>query len=166
MSPKSKLPEPSDLAYCDTSSARIIVCESTGRWAVALRRELGPLAAHLEETRSVIACWDRLAEVPESLIVAEVTTGNLERLLAKMARLESQFPRARVVVVADRRLADHEWLMREIGATMFVTSPRRLAPLAELARRHLAARSSQPSGVLERIWSELPWAEKAERQGP
>ena len=59
--------------------AHLIVCEPSGRWAVALRRELGP-SARVFETRSVAECWERLARSPGSFVVVEATAGNLEPL--------------------------------------------------------------------------------------
>ena len=147
-----------------TGRPRVIVGERSGRWAVALRRELGP-AVRVYEARSVAECWESLAQAPRSLLVVELTPGNLESLLERMARRERQFPRARVAVVADRRLADYAWLLGEAGAVVFVTSPRRLTGLAELARRHLAAQPEPPAGTTERIWAGLPWKEHARGRG-
>jgi hypothetical protein len=136
--------------------ARLIVCEPSGRWAVALRRELGS-SPRVYEARSVAESWASLAQAPASLLVVEVMPGNLAALLGRMARREREFPRARVAVVADRRLAGHQWLLREAGALTFITSPRRLQGLAELARRHLAAVPEPPAGTPEWIWATLPW---------
>lgn len=136
----------------------MILCERSGRWAVALGRELGP-TFRIYQTRSVTECWDRLAESPESLVVVELTLGNVERLLARMACMDREFPAARVAVVADRQLGEYEWLLCEAGAVMFVTSPRRLASLAELTRRHLALRPELGAemDLTERIWAGLVW---------
>jgi len=143
-----------------SAAARIITSEPSGRWAVALRRELGGEAT-VEEARSVAECWQRLADAPASMVVVEVTTGNVEALLARLAQRQREFPRSRVAVVAERRLAGYEWLLREAGAVMFVTSPRRLAPLAAAARRHLEAQPEPAVGTAERIWAGLPWSEHA-----
>ncbi len=144
---------------------RVVVGERSGRWAVALRRELGP-EPRVYEARSVADCWESLAQAPGSLLVVEVTPGNLEALLARMARREREFPRARVAVVADRRLADHEWLLREAGTVLFVTSPRRLAGLAELVRRHLATQPEPQAGTTQQLWASLPWKEQASGRAP
>jgi hypothetical protein len=161
MSPNEPISTPS-ASRRGAASARVITSETSGRWAVALRRELGP-AVPLEQTRSVAECWERLARAPASLLVLELTASNVEALLGRMARREREYPRARVAVVAGRDLAGYEWLVREAGAVAFVTSPRRLAPLAELARRHLARRPDEPAGVAERIWAGLPWGEHVRR---
>lgn len=136
---------------------RLIVCEQTGRWAVALRRQL-PESLRARETRSVPACWEMLAEGPAGFVVLELTAGNVDAVLARMARLERDFPLARAAVVAARSMASYRWLLREAGAVDFVTSPRRLAPLADVACRHLDQAPRGPQSATERIWSELPWA--------
>ena len=89
--------------------------------------------------------------------MVEVTAGNLEAFLARMAQREREFPRTRVTVVADRPLTGYEWVVREAGAVMFLTSPRRMALLGDLARRHLATLPKQPLEITERIRAHLPW---------
>ena len=138
---------------------RLIVCERSGRWAVGLRRELGDLHLPVQETRSVAECWDVLAGTPASLVVVELTAAVAGDLLGRMARLQRDFPLARVAMVADRSLADYEWLMRESGVVYFTCSPRRLGPLARLASRHLARAPAPPQSVTQRIWASLPWKE-------
>ena len=76
-----------------------------------------------------------------------------------MARLEREFPLARVAVVAERRLAACQWLLREAGAVHFVTSSRQAGPLAELACRHLANVPTPSQSTSDRIWAALPWEE-------
>ncbi len=137
--------------------ARLIVCERSGRWAVAMRRELVADGIRVHETRSLAECWEVLAAAPGSFVVVELTPANAETLLGRMAWLHSEFPLARITVVADRGLAAYEWLMREAGAVYFTCSPRRLGPAARLVRRHLDQVPSPPQSVVERIWASLPW---------
>jgi hypothetical protein len=141
------------------AAARLIVCERTGHWAVALRRELADAGVRVYETRSIPDCWNMLAESPGSFLVVELTAANVEGLLHRLARRERDFPLARVAVVVDRALADHEWLLREAGAVHFTCSPRRLRPLAELACRHLAQVPAPQQSLAERVWAGLPWKE-------
>ena len=82
--------------------ARLIVCERTGRWAVALRRELADAGVRVWETRTLADCWSELAESPASFVVLELR-GDVAGLLALLARQPREFPLARVAVVADRR---------------------------------------------------------------
>lgn len=137
--------------------ARLIVCEKSGRWAVALRRELGA-KPRVYETRSLPECWEELAASPASWLLLEVTAANLEGLMVRLESLGRDFPAARAVVCGDRPLASREWLLREAGATHAVFSPRELAPVARLAVRHLAGVSLPPQSLRERVWERLPWS--------
>jgi hypothetical protein len=141
------------------AAARLIVCERTGRWAVALRRELADAGVRVYETRAVADCWYMLAESPGSFLVVELTATNAEALLHRLVRQQRDFPLARVAVVADRDLAAYEWLLREAGAVHFTCSPRRLRALADLACRHLAQVPAPQQSLAERIWAGLPWKE-------
>jgi hypothetical protein len=145
----SRLPE-------DAGPADLIVCEQTGRWAVALRRELGAAVA-MRETRNLSECWDSFSQCPAGFVVVEATAGNLDALLHRLGRLERDFPLARVAVVAPRNLAEYEWLLREAGAIAFAVSPRRLGPLADLIRNHLAKAPRPPQDAMQQLWASLPW---------
>lgn len=138
-------------------TSQLLVCEQTGCWAVALRREL-PDGVRLRETRSLTECWDTLAEYPASFVIVEATRANLDPLLRRLARGERDFSEARVAVVASRDMAAHQWLLREAGAVAVVTSPRRLRGLAATACRHMAEAPGVPQSAIERICSGLPWA--------
>ncbi len=137
--------------------ARLIVCERTGRWAVALRGESAFAGVRVWETRSLAECWKLLAESPCSFLVAELTSANADDLLRRLARLEREFPGVRAAVVARRSLADHQWLVREAGAIHFTCSPRQLTPLAEAACRHLCQVEVSEPALSERMWASLPW---------
>ena len=142
--------------YESSPAAKLIVCERTGRWAVALQRELAEAGVRVWETRTLADCRDELVESPASFAVIELgaNVGGLLRLLARQPR---QFPAARLAVVADRSRADHEWLMREAGAVHFLCSPREVAVLARLACRHLAEVPPPQQSLADRIWTSLPW---------
>jgi hypothetical protein len=139
-----------------SAAARLIVCERTGRWAVALRRELAEAGVRVWETRTLADCRDELIANPASFAVIELAAnvGGLLRLLARQPR---QFPAARVAVVADRSSADYETLLREAGAVHFLCSSRQAAVLARLACRHLAEVPPPQQSLAERIWTSLPW---------
>ena len=136
----------------------VIVCERTGQWAAALRRELTTAGVHLAETRSLKEAWESLATAPASMLIIELTAGNVDSLLRRMAWLARDFPRARLAIVASRRLSEYQWLLREAGAVHFLCSPRRIGSLAELAMRHMAAVPMPQQTLVERIWDSLPWA--------
>jgi hypothetical protein len=144
------------LQLLDNSAAKLIVCERSGRWAVALRRELADAGVRVWETRTLADCRDELVENPASFAVIEFgrNVGGLLRLLTSQPH---RFPAARLAVVADRSQADYEWLMREAGAVHFLCSPRQAGLLARLACRHLAQAPAPQQTLAERIWSNLPW---------
>ena len=139
------------------AGARWIVSEHSGRWAIGLRREAGASGIRLHETRSLADAWAMLEQHPASFLVAELTRGNALALLDRIAGLERWFPSARVAVVAERSLAEHEWLAREAGAAWFATSPRALRPVVELAARHMQRVPRVPRGLVEQVWDGLPW---------
>lgn len=138
-------------------AARLIVCERSGRWAAALRREMGGAVAMLQEARSLPGAWDLLDGSPASFVLVELTRAGAADLLRRMARLQRDYPLARVAIVADRRLGSYEWLMREAGAVHFTCSPRQLGPMYRLACRHLAQSPPPRRSAAQRILASLPW---------
>jgi hypothetical protein len=144
--------------------SRLIVCERTGRWAMALRRELAEAGVRVWETRTLADCFRELAESPASFAVLELG-GDFDGLLRRLARRSREFPLAQLAVVADRSLAGYEWLMREAGAVYFLCSPRHVGPLAQLACRHLAQVPSPQQSLTERIWASLPWRQEDKTEG-
>ena len=102
---------------------RWVVCERSGAWAIALRREAAPFDLRLCETRSLADAWAVLEQSPASFLVAELTAANVDSLVDRIAGLERRFPHARAAVVAERSLADCESLVREAGAVWFAASP-------------------------------------------
>jgi hypothetical protein len=138
-------------------SARLIVCERRGRWAVLLRRNVAEAGVRVSETRSLADCRAEIALSPASIAVIELTSNNLGELLKAVGYWERDYPLLRWAAVADRALAGHEWLLREAGAVHFTCSPRQAAPLARLACRHLALIPPPSLSLAERIWASLPW---------
>ena len=145
--------------------ARLIVCERTGRWAVALRLAFERPAVRVYQTRSVPECWEMFGKCPASFVVAELTTANADALLDRMARHQRLFPLGRVAVVAKRSMAAYEPLLREAGAVHFLCSPRQVGRLAQLACRHLAQVPPLQQNLTERIWANLPWGARGEGRG-
>ena len=147
----------------------LIVLERTGEWAVAIRRHLDELAVRLLETRSFDEFWLRMAEHPTALAAWELTESNIRLLTAALVRLQREFPRASAVILAGRRLAACESLVREAGAIHVIDSSRSLPELTEIVRRRASqspvgpARLQQPSGenaeALAEIWTNLPWSD-------
>jgi hypothetical protein len=137
--------------------ARLIVCERTGRWAATLRRELASSGVRVWETRTLDGCFEELTASPASFAVLELS-GDLSELLRHLARQRREFPAARSAVVAERRQAGYEWLLREAGVVHFLCSPRRAGLLGQMAYRHLVQTPPVQQSITDRIWSSLPWS--------
>ena len=148
----------------------LILLERTGGWAGALRRELGERPVRLVETRSFDECWQQLAAAPAALVAWELTAANLPQMVRSLLRLDRDFPGAAAIVMAERRLAAAQGLLREAGALHFVTSPRSLGPVAEIVRRRAVAQAESQGhpapisavigwdNLLDEIAAGLPWA--------
>jgi len=138
----------------------LIVCERSGQWSIGLRSELAETGVRIWECRSLPEAWEALGQTPAAFVIAESARENLEDLLRRMVWFSRDFPHSRIAVVAERRMARFEWLLREAGAVHFLTSPRRLTPLAGLVVRHLANIPLPPQSMVERIWGSLPWGQR------
>jgi len=112
----------------------------------------------LYETRSLADGWSMLEQHPFSFLVAELTHANAPALVKRIAETERTCPLARVAVVAERWLAEYQWLAREAGAVWFATSPRALQPIVEIASRHLKLAPRAHVSLVQQIWSSMPWA--------
>lgn len=143
------------------ADARWIVSERGGHWAIALRRESGESGIRLYETRSLADGWSMLEQHPAGFLVAELTHANAALLLERIAALERWLPQARVAVVAERALAQHEWPAREAGAVWFASSPRELRPIAAMAVRHMRLAPVPSVDLVQQIWNSLPWGRKS-----
>ncbi len=146
-------------------AAEVIVCERTSAWAVAWRRAwqtpgAGPPrpALRLIETRSPDECREELAARPEAFVGVELTPERCDAGLDLLLHLAQRCPLAKAGVLADRQLAAYAELALELGALDFVTSPRRLLGLCELAARHAARRRASGLSLSQQIWADLPWA--------
>jgi hypothetical protein len=148
-------------------SVNLVFCERTGRWAVAWRGAWFRNAVagsgqplHVVETRSTAECREVLAGLPGAFLMIELAASSVDAALELLFDVAMSF-RTTAAALADEPLASYEWLARELGAVHFAASPRQLAPLVGIVRRH-AARNVQPAlqtGSREEIWSRLPWSE-------
>ena len=162
----------------EAKAARLVVCERTGRWAVALRRELTGVGLRVWETRTLADCGELLAESPASFVVLELrqqkpeginrlidragrgcgAVSQLEETMDFLLKWQAEFPLFRFSIVADRGVAPYRWFLQEAGATDFLCSVRRIVTLAQMACRHLAQVPPLPQSLTERIWANLPWS--------
>ena len=139
-------------------TARLIVNEHSGDWAVAWRRILRGSNVPLCQTRSLAHCGEELAASPASVVAIELTVENLPALLSALVDWKRRFPLARLIVLGARGNEACDPLVREAGAMHAVFSPQDLASAAVLVRRHLAAAPEPEMTLRDAIWSRLPWA--------
>ncbi len=140
------------------NGSTVILCERTLKWAAALRRHL-PAAVRLRQTRALAECAAELDAAPTSFVVVELSEAGLPRVLAFLAELARRWPHAAALVVAERPLAEHEWLVREAGAVHFDVSPRAAADWARIAQNHFRRAPQQASPLAALAGQELPWEE-------
>jgi DNA-binding response OmpR family regulator len=137
--------------------ARVIVCERDGKWAVGLRRVLGPAGPRVFETRSLNECWQELEKSPASFLALELLPGGEETLLRRLLDLGQRFRHAHAVVLSQRGLEQREWLLREAGSLHVVLAPSDLPAVAGLVRRHLQQVPRPERTLREAVWDRLPW---------
>ena len=146
------------------SERRLIVYERSGRWAVSLRRAAASISRHdweLCETRSLPECLDAVRSSPDALVAIELSRRGAGDALSAIIAIGDQFPTARVAVLADRPMARHEWLARELGAVAVAASDRDLRPIVQIAQRHFRRLPAPPRSFRQRVMSELPWSSAA-----
>lgn len=150
----------------------LIVCERTGRWAVALRaafvrRNLA--AAPIVETRSPTEWQATVMErrrrgLPAGPVIVELTAADAERACSTTAwhvRHGDDVPLA--IVTTDG--GDYEAAARAAGATSFVASlgavdeivETYFAFVADAANRCVTSHEDERS-TAERLWDALPWS--------
>jgi hypothetical protein len=117
-----------------------------------------PVPAILKEVRSLPECQRQLEASPYSVVAVEVLPQNLANMAKALNDWSHRFPHARFVAVAARGLEPLELLLREAGAIHVTFSPRSLAPLMRLIRRHLARAPKAEQTLEEAVWAALPWA--------
>lgn len=136
----------------------VIVFESRGTWAAALRKLLSSNLPPLRETRSLAECDAELAAAPTSFVIAELNANSAQSLIERFTVWRRSRPACSLAMVATREYTTWSQLALEAGACLTVFSPRKVTGLIDAIARH-AARRSQPTGSLaDRIWSELPLA--------
>ena len=135
---------------------KLIVFETRGTWAAALRRVLPQEALQVRETRSLTECETELAAAPTSFVVAELDSANGPLLMERLSNWRRKLPKCALAVAAGRDLAPWRPAMLEAGAMLMVLSPRKLNDLVVAIRRSLARHPQPPGNIADRIWSELP----------
>lgn len=138
-------------------TARLIVCEKSGRWAAALRRQAGERELPIVEARSSEQAVRELETFPASLVAVEMIAASAAEAASRWSATAQRFPAARWIALLDEALANHELLFREAGALHIVVSPRDLSATVRLIRRHLARAPQSEMSLEESILARLPW---------
>jgi hypothetical protein len=146
-------------------SARLIVCERSNHWAVALHWALQSVssgqqpdsAIHVRGVREFDQCWQLLEESPASVAVLELSGTIAPPLGTHLLEFGDRFPLARLLVVGDREDAPAFWFARELGAVHTVASIRNLTPTTRIIQRHFRQIPDSSLSIRERIWNRMPW---------
>jgi len=147
------------------TGGQLIICEQTEKWLVGLRRQCEryrPPArwVRIGQVRSLHDARWMLDRWPASLLAIEVTPDRFARILQVVPPLTRHFPRMIWTALDASGLGDASWGLREAGALHVADSPRDLAPVIDLAVRHLHP-PSLPHG-----WMTDPIREKLDRIRP
>ena len=154
-------------------TAPLIICEKSGRWALAVRSVLrGSLRSdsvgglrsdsvggglRIVETRTVTHGYEALAAAPASLVALEITGKNLSTALDFVAHVHQNFPAACVVALLDPSSESAAALLREAGVADVFCSPLESAAIACLAQRHADLAPADDRPLRESLAARLPW---------
>ena len=134
----------------------LIICEKSGRWALALRASLRG-SVRLVETRAVTHCYGALQAAPTSLVALEITGKSLGPAMDFVARVHQNFPAARVVALLDQSAESAAALLREAGLADVFHSPQQADAIARLAQRHAALTPADDRPLRDLLAARLPW---------
>jgi hypothetical protein len=137
-------------------TASLILCEKSGRWALALRSALRG-SVRLVETRALLQCYEALGAAPTSLVALAITDKNLSQALDLSARMNQHFPAARLLALLETELESAEPLLREAGFGDVFHSPQQAPAIALLALRHIALSPAEDRPLRELVAARLPW---------
>jgi hypothetical protein len=140
----------------------LIVCEPTGQWATRLRQASAARPLPLVETRRPAEVWQHVAAAPTSMVALAWSDERRAEMCELTDQVARRFPKANVVALVERRRPNDGWLARELGAIHVCPSPRQVAVVVRLARRHLGPRAAVEhwpamDDRIEEIWQTLPW---------
>lgn len=139
------------------TNCRLILCEKTGHFAPAVRRELANNSPRIVETRSLSGCEAALAESPESLVAIEVTAANLESVIDFLAHFSHRYPRASFIALLTAETEAAETLLAEAGAVSVFRSILDAPALAHLAKRKSLGASPIDLSLPDFVAQRLPW---------
>ncbi len=138
-------------------TARVIVCEKSGKWAAALSVLVPLPRSVICETRSLGECRVRLQESPASLIVVETTAENWLDVCRWLPLQTGQYAHMRAVIVAEPALRTAECLLRTAGAHHLVDSLEGLGGLSRWIAGHIDQAPRRRQSARHWTWSRMPW---------
>lgn len=150
-----------------------IICERTPHWAPAIRMAIERDLSHsssgvrLREVRRLDELMAEFRLRPVSFAAVEVDASNIAQALTWLAGVGRQFPSACWIALLDRchapaRIHELTAALHEAGAAAMASSPRQLAGILEVARRHAQSAPAQDlrpddASLTALAWSALPW---------
>ncbi len=143
------------------TTARLIVSETSGRWAFALRAALVNSDVSVTEIAGLADAFERFHHESQALLAFEASAVSAEEGFGLLQESRQRYPGCGVIVLLDEELAASEPLWREAGAIAVVTSPRRLDSTACFIRRYSDTREAPSLTFRENVWQRLPWSEPA-----
>lgn len=112
----------------------VVVFETRPRWTPELQRQFACECVRVRACGTWSDVRRRLAESGDSLLVLDLAVGAADalRYLGRQIGATSRRP---VVVITDRRSADLEWSLRELGTVQVFTDDLSGEELADFCRR-------------------------------
>ena len=141
------------------TTARIILSESSGRWAFAWRSVLMNSGVALTEVTGLAKAFRRLQDDSQALLAFEATAACAEEGLGLLHASDRRDAGRGVIVLLDAATASSASLWHEAGAIAVIASPRHLAPVARLIRRYFETQGTPPLTYREAVWQRIPWSE-------
>jgi hypothetical protein len=167
-----------------TSPIIYIVCESTGRWAAAMRVALArkrfspdsfAVSPRIQEVRSLSQLEPAISTQDQALGFVEVRADNLGPVLDLLAKCQRRNVRLVALLEGelDRKTSSTDSLpptgtlssdaVEEAGALAAIESPRQIALAIAFAERYFASHTrsaapfSEQQSIADRAWAALPW---------
>ena len=138
------------------ANASLIVCEKSGRWALALRSTVRE-SVRVVETRALSQAEQALRSAPASLVALDVAAVKLPQVVDFAIRARRDYPAARLLALLDASLESAAPLLREAGVSDIFYSPLQAAAIARLALQHVLVSPAEDRPLRESIAARLPW---------
>lgn len=136
--------------------ASVLVCGTTSRWAVLLRRFCSNL--RIREARSPELLADLLAENPWSCVAWSIEQSKDATGLTHIQQLRRSFPHALWVgLLNSRELQGDEPIYFEAGFQRMIRSFEELPDVGKLAAVHMQRQALPALSFTASIHSMLPW---------